>query len=563
MKSQYYFLIMVFLWLTISCGTKKSIEHEPNTNDFTISVDPKIKLSDSLFLKGENSLRKNSYGQWEMVVTGNPMDLGNTLGDLSSELVQQQEAIFFDKIEELVPSKFSRYFLRKFLAWYTRDMYLYVKEEYKDEIYGISPYLSDKYDYIADKYQRSLYLHAAHDIGHAMQDLALVGCSSFAVWGENTPDGKLLIARNLDFYIGDEFSKEKIITFIYPEKGYKFVSVSWAGFVGVMSGMNEKGLTVTINAGKSDIPLTAKNPISLVAREIVQYASTIKEAIQIAKKQEVFVSESIMVGSAKDNKAALIEISPENFGVFEVKNSSELICSNHFQSAAYQNDENNNQTIKESHSQYRYDRMVELLSNESQITPQKAVDILRNKKGLKEKEIGYGNEKALNQLIAHHGVVFQPDKKMIWVSANPYQLGAFVAFQLDSVFNNLENRKSSFSLPQNIIAKDPFVNSQSFKDYETYKITKKKIQNALKSKVKINQEELNNFKKLNPNSWEVYYLVGEYFYQHKYYSAALIEFNESLTKEISTVPYKEKIENYIKNIKRKLNDSYNRKKIQN
>ncbi len=554
-KRIFQLLLSGFFLLIISCGTKRSIEHKPNKDDFVIGSVPKMKVSDSLIFKGENSLRKNTYGQWELVASGSPMDLGNTIADLSVELVQKQEALFFDKIEELVPSKFSRYFLRKFLSWYTRKMYMYVKEEYKDEIYGISPYLSDTYDYLADKYQRSLYLHAAHDIGHAMKDLALVGCSSFAVWGENTPDGKLLIARNLDFYIGDEFAKEKIITFVNPEHGYKFMSVSWAGFVGVMSGMNEKGLTVTINAGKSDIPKIAKNPISLVAREIVQYASTINEAIAIAKEQEVFVSESIMVGSAIDNRAVLIEISPDNFGVFEVKNSSELICSNHFQSEAYKEDENNMQTMKESHSKYRYDRMVELLKKEAKITPKIAVDILRNKKGLDDKNIGLGNEKALNQLIAHHGVVFQPDKKMVWVSANPYQLGAFVAFQLDSVFNNLQNRTSTFSISDKLIAKDSFVDTQSFRDYENYKIMKTEVQHAIKNEKKISPDELNKFIKLNPNSWEVYYLVGEYLYQQKYYSAALNEFNIALTKEISTIPHKEKAEEYIKKIKRKLNDS--------
>lgn len=554
-KRTLQFFLVGFFLLTISCSTKRSIAHEPLKGDFFIGKDPVVKISDSVSFKGNNSIRKNKYGQWELVASGNPMDLGNTVGDLSSKLIQKQEALFFDKIEELVPSKFSRYFLRKFLAWYTRKMYLYVKDEYKDEIFGISPYLADKYDYLADKYQRSLYLHAAHDIGHAMQDLALVGCSSFAVWGKNTPDGKLLIARNLDFYIGDAFAKEKVITFIHPEKGYKYMSVSWAGFVGVMSGMNEKGLTVTLNAGKSDIPFLAKNPISLVAREIVQYASTIDEAIQIAKKQKVFVSESIMVGSAIDNKAVIIEISPENFGVYKVKNSSELICSNHFQSKAYQEDENNKQTIKESHSQYRYDRMKELLSEEMVITPQKAVDILRNKKGLHDKDIGLGNEKSLNQLIAHHGVVFQPDKKMVWVSTNPYQLGAFVAFQLDSVFNNLQNRRSTFSISDKTIAKDPFVDTQRFKDYEAYKIIKRKIQMVIKNKEWISAGQLHNFKQLNSSSWEVYYLAGEYLYQQKYYSAALIEFNKAMTMEISTIPYKEKIEAYIKKIKRKLHDS--------
>ena len=133
-----------------------------------------------------------------------------------------------------------------------------------------------------------MYLHGAHDIGHAMQDLMLIGCSSFAAWGNKTEDGQLLIGRNLDFYAGDAFAKNKIIAFVNPTEGHKFMSVAWPGMIGVVSGMNEHGLTVTINAGKSKIPWIAKTPISILTREILQHASTIDEAIAIAKKRQGF-----------------------------------------------------------------------------------------------------------------------------------------------------------------------------------------------------------------------------------------------------------------------------------
>ena len=147
-----------------------------------------------------------------------------------------------------------------------------------------------------------------------------------------------------------DFAKNKIISFVKPDSGIPFMTVTWGGMIGAASAMNVNGLTVTLNAGKSDMPLIAKTPISLLAREIIQYASTIKEAIAIAEKSSVFVSESIMIGSAVDNKAVLIEISPKNFGVYDVANTNQLICSNHFQSDAYSDDENNSKHILESHS---------------------------------------------------------------------------------------------------------------------------------------------------------------------------------------------------------------------
>ena len=545
---------IIFIAFFTSCGTKKGINDLPDISSYSVSDSPRIEINDTLFFKDNNSLRKNSFGQWELVASGNPLELGNSIGVLSTELIVKQEELFFEKINTMVPSKFKQHLLKKFLTWYARKMYLNVTEEYKTEIYGISKYGVDNSDLFGSNYLKALFLHSAHDIGHAFQDLALVGCSSFAVWDENTPDGKLLIARNFDFYAGDGFSEDKLISFIQPAKGYRYMSVSWAGMIGVMSGMNEKGLTVTINAGKSDIPMAAKTPISLVTREIVQYASTIDEAIAIAKKREVFVSESIMVGSAIDNKAVLIEMSPDNFGVFEVVNSSKLICSNHFQSDTYKEDENNNKAILESHSKYRFDKMDELLKEEK-ITPKKAVSILRNKEGLNGEKIGFGNEKALNQLLAHHGIVFQPSKKMVWVSSNPYQLGAFVAFQLDSVFAKSTERISTLSQSDLLIEKDPFINSEAFKNYEAFRIKSREIERSIEEESNINQEELNEFIALNPDFWEVYYLVGKYYYEKKFYKAALIQFEMALSKEVTTIPNRQNLENYIIKIKRKLNDS--------
>jgi predicted choloylglycine hydrolase len=539
--------------LLYSCGVKKSIQDRPDLSSYTTTSAYKYTINDSLFIKGDNSLRKNSFGQWELVASGkNPLELGDNIGDLTQDLAQKQEHIFLSKVNSIVPSKTKQWLLRKFLGIYNRKIHKYVIEEYKAEIYGISQYASDEFNDIADKYVLSLYLHSAHDIGHALQDLALVGCSSFAVWDNKTPDGDLLIARNFDFYAGDEFAKNKIISFIEPSKGYKFMSVSWAGIIGVMSGMNEKGLTVTINAGKSDIPTMAKTPISLVTREILQYASNIKEAIAIAKKKEVFVSESIMVGSAEDNKAVLIEVSPKNFGVYEVENTAQLICSNHFQSKAYQEDKENIKWIKESHSKYRYDRMIELLKRKNQVTPKKAIEILRNKDGLHDKKIGYGNEKALNQLIAHHGIVFQPKKRLVWVSANPYQLGEFVAFQLDSVFKNKITKRISLSEKDLTIEHDPFLDTKTYKDYEEYRKESRIIEKIIEDKGYLFPHKLNNFVASNPESWQVYYLVGKYHYQKKKYSTALEFFEKALTKEITTVPDKENIENYIKKTKRRL-----------
>jgi len=374
MRTIFYHIFFLFLVLiSSSCGVKKSLKARPDISGIDLVDTTRIQHSKTFYTLNNNLLRKNTQGLWELYLEGKPLERGIAAGSLGRELIKIQEDAFIGKVTELVPSKSYLKFLSKIVAWYNRKLHLNVPEEYKTEIYGVSRYASNAYNDFATPYVRMLYAHGAHDIGHALQDLMLVGCTSFAAWDEKTADGKLLIGRNFDFYAGDDFSKEKLVTFMNPSEGYKFMTYGWAGMMGALSGMNETGLTVTINAGKSKIPLIAKTPISILTREILQYATTIEEAVAIAKKREVFVSESIMIGSAKDKRAALIEVSPTNFGVYKVANTNQLVCSNHFQSDSYVSDRRNQKAIEESHSLYRYQRMTELLSENDKLTPEKAV----------------------------------------------------------------------------------------------------------------------------------------------------------------------------------------------
>lgn len=551
MKKRYLYFLLLLL---TSCGISKSIKDRPNLSAFNADIPVVHQHHDTLSTLGNNQFRKNQQDVWELYVKGDPLERGKIIGSLSQDLLHEQERIFFSKIEEFVPSKKRQRFLRKFLAWYNRKLYKHVPNEFKAEIYGLSRYVPDDYNHIADKYLRSLYLHGAHDIGHALQDLALVGCSSFAAWDDKTEDGSLLIGRNFDFYAGDDFAKVKIIAFFDPDDGHRFMSVTWPGMLGVVSGMNEHGLTVTINAGKSSIPLTAKTPIALLNREILQYASNIEEAIAIAKKREVFVSESIFIGSAADRRAITIEMSPKKFGVYEVPNSKQLICANHFQSETYQKDKKNNQHIAESHSQYRFDRMTELLGEQSKLTPQIAVDILRDKRGLKDEKIGYGNEKALNQLLAHHAVVFKPEERLVWVSSNPYQLGAFVAYDLKEVFKKFEQKDTINLISERdlLILKDSFLYTKAYQDYELFRDVRADILKKINKEEVIATDTLEAFKKYNPDYWEVYYIVGKYHYEQEDYAMALKEFKTALSKEVTTIPDKERLEKYIKKTKRKI-----------
>jgi tetratricopeptide (TPR) repeat protein len=292
----------------------------------------------------------------------------------------------------------------------------------------------------------------------------------------------------------------------------------------------------------------------LVAREILQYASSTAEAVEIAKKREVFVSESIMVGSALESKAILIEVAPGNFGVFEVENSNKLICSNHFQSEAYAEDHRNLKAIEESHTQYRFDKMQELLSEKEKLNPKKAAEILRNKEGLEGAKLGMGNEMAINQLLAHHGIIFKPEKRKVWISANPYQLGAFVAYDLYTAFKKFEdgNVSGSVMLAEETIAEDPFVNTEAYKNYVKYRKLNGKIIEAISKEKEISENEIKRLKYLNPYFWEVYKIAGDYYFQQKEFKKAVINYKQAKRREVTTLPDEEYLDKMIKKSYRKI-----------
>jgi isopenicillin-N N-acyltransferase-like protein len=496
----------------------------------------RIDHGNNFYTLKNNWLRKSNSGLYELYVEGEPFERGVINGKLTKELVEQQEIAFTDEIKKLIPSNFYRHFLKYFIGFFNRNLADNITNEYKEQIYGISLSASDQFDYIGTNYARILNYHAAHDIGHALQTMALVGCTSFGTWNAASQDSSLIIGRNFDFYVGDKFAEDKIVAFFSPKDGYKYMTVTWGGFTGAVSGMNNQGLTVTINAAKTTMPSGSATPVSLIATEILQYASNIQEAVAIANKRTMFVSESFLVGSARDNKAVVIEKTPTEISVYDPQKDY-ILCTNHFQSDGLSRSEKNIEQINESASPYRYKRLMQLLNEKGKNTVQKTVDILRDTKGIDNTDIGLGNEKAVNQLIAHHSIVFEPKKLLVWVSTQPWQLGKFVAYDLNKIFSlqGMTDNHEIYDSLLTIAADSSMLKSKDFVGFLNYRKYKQAISNGEPIVV-------DSLIASDPNFYNVYVLAGDYLFKQGNYSDAKKYYNMALTKEIATLNE----QNYIK-----------------
>lgn len=521
-----------------------AVVHPPAVDDESSLSVERSSVTKDFYTIGNNWFRKSESGLYELYVEGEPFERGVVNGKLTQELVQHQEVVFNEQLHQLVPSDFYINFLKYFIGWFNRDLENHVPEEYKLEIYGVSHSASHEFDDIASPYQRLLNYHAAHDMGHALQNMALVGCTSFGVWGDRSADSTLTIGRNFDFFVGDEFAEQKIIAFYSPSQGHKFMMVTWAGMTGVLSGMNMEGLTVTINAAKSEIPTASATPVSIVAREILQYASTIDEAYAIALKRKMFVSESFLIGSAKDNRAAIIEKTVDGIDLYD-PNQNQIVCTNHFQGETLGKTQLNVDHIKTSASPYRYARVEELLATKEKVAVNDVVSILRNQLGKGNKNIGLGNEKSVNQLVAHHGIVFQPAKKLVWVSTAPWQLGKFVCYNLADVFDEKMTQNKEVYDSSKTIAADTFLLNKHYRDYVKFA----RYRFPFEPRTDMAPDSLVRW---NPDSYHAYMLAGDYYLDKKEYSTAATYYKTGLTKEVATVQEREHMEKNLKRCNEKL-----------
>jgi len=530
--------ILLLIFIFIQYSRYKIYSTSPEMPLKYISHNLTVSNNDSLYQYGENWAKLNQYGIWEVYLKGEAFDRGLAYGKLIKDPIQYQEKVFVESINKILPSKIYQWLIKNLIYLFNSNINNYISEELKKEILGTSLSFSDKYDYIGKKYLRIIAYHAAHDLGHALNNYSLIGCTSFAVNRNNTEDGDLIHARNFDFYFGDDFAKKKVLLMVKPDSGYAFASYSWPGMMGVVSGMNEKGLAITINASMSSPPTSAKLPISILIRETLQFSKNLTEAIKYISNKSLFVSESIMISSATDNKCIIIEKTPNKQDIFYSSNGL-ITCSNHFQSPTFINDSINIYNINNSNSRYRLNRVNDLLNQSTKINVETTINILRNKSGHKNKDIGLGNPHAINQFLAHHGIVFEPNKKNIWLSTPPYQLGDFICYNLDSIFLK-QNTKII-----NTIKKDPFIDTKDYRMYKQHRLIRDQLNDYIIFDYQEPHFDENTFIKSNPKSYNTYFTLGKYYYKKNDFKKAKNMFYKSLSMDLPSKSIKNEINYYI------------------
>ena len=476
--------------------------HPPKVDPLPAIVQSQVEITGEVRRLGACSLARKD-GILRMNLVGGPFALGYANAALCQPFLEEQERNFIAMIRGFVPSKAALWLITKLVVLRNRSLPSYVTADHQMEIYGIACAYKDPLPDIGPLYHRLLNYHAAHDISHAIMDNPLVGCTSFAAWDGATRNGHLLLARNFDFNAGRCFDTNKIVYRVKPDRGFGYISVAWPGMIGIVSGMNDTKIAVTINAGYTKLPWGTGTPVALMLRQVLQYASSLDEAVDLISKTQVCVSDAYLVADGKTGRAIVVEKSPNRTAVRRPGEGEDtLVCSNHFLAPEMIDLPGNREYMRNGTTVARFDRMQSLLKEQhGTLAPETCATILRDRKVPGDGPAGWGNAASINCMIATHAVVMDVTEGVVWVSASPHQLGAFIPLGLD----DFENPKGA-----SVIAPDPMLGDGS---YERYVASQECLAHAKtltwQHKTKEAVDQLAKANELNPDSYMPAYLLGK------------------------------------------------------
>lgn len=406
---------------------------------------------------------------------GSPLEIGYAHGVLLQQQMHTLENEFLQMIHVYVPQHWKVAVLKNYVIFRNRHLTGYVPLDYRMEIYGTTLGCRDIHPEEGSFYNRMLNYHAAHDVSYMMIDNPLIsraGCTSFGAWGGATENGHLLSGRNFDWEAAEVFSRDRVVVMCEPDEGISFISLSWAGMAGVVSGMNRAGVSVTINGAPSSLPRQTATPVAMVARDILQHAHNLAEALDILRGAKVFVSSLWLVGSRADGRFVVVEKTPALTHVREPEGDW-IVCANHFQTPGLRDDLRNRNYADEATSVSRQARLTELIQQRpGAISVPQAAEWLRDRTLPGGAFAGNGHRAALNAFIATHATVMDLTEGIFWAALPPNQLGKFVAFDVNDF---------DYELPERSVAEDAILASG---EYEKARQAQKCLgdgQRALKS----------------------------------------------------------------------------------
>src|SRR5947209_7796802 len=140
----------------------------------------------------------------------------------------------------------------------------------------------------------------------------LFHCSGFSLFGAASKDGHMYHGRVLDYLRGVGLEQNAVMMVYQPNEGNAWVNLGYAGFIGTITAMNEKGISIGEMGGKGYGNWDGK-PMAHLLREVMERANTLDEAIHILKSSPRTCEYYYVISDGKTHNAVGVYATPETF----------------------------------------------------------------------------------------------------------------------------------------------------------------------------------------------------------------------------------------------------------
>jgi hypothetical protein len=236
-----------------------------------------------------------------IVVTGTPHEMGLALGTLMKKEISEFLPQYMKMVQQADPKYFSDEALDK--AW--TSVSEFTSPRYMEEMKGVAEGSGVPIDLLRR--------------AHMVPVIGNYSCSGIAIWGEATQNGHLYQIRNLDYEVHAHLQDYPMIAIYVPKEGIPHMNVGFAGVIGVNTGMNAEGITLSEigDSPESDVPydLNGEHFMSMF-RDILYNAHNLDEAVKMVQDAKRIKKYHYVIGDGKAKKAVKMRAHAPNLDIW-------------------------------------------------------------------------------------------------------------------------------------------------------------------------------------------------------------------------------------------------------
>ncbi|MCP4449572.1 MAG: hypothetical protein GY811_30200 [Myxococcales bacterium] len=228
---------------------------------------------------------------------------------------------------------------------------------------------------------------------------------------------------------GEAIRQAPILYISHPEKALAHASLGYPGLVGVHSGVNSESLGVFLhNLRSADVRLTREaQPASLLAREVLEHARSIDEAIAILRKATILGSAVFVLVDGNTRKWAVVERSPDTTEVRKGEGSAAIVDT--FEGSKFKEDPMLDRSRRTRPMLLRQERARQLLRRPHANVNEVAA-VLRDQRSSTGSRLTLGHRAAIDDPQSVQSAMFDLSSMVLWVSETGDASGAFRAIDL-------------------------------------------------------------------------------------------------------------------------------------